>query len=107
MKTVVLGLGNPILGDDGVGLRVARAVDHRRERRPTPFVQGTQRSARPLGRCDEIVAVAKGRPLDLAISPFAFELTEEDKKKGLTEKSPAWRNRCGPFDRIIARRLTA
>jgi len=26
MKTLVLGLGNPILGDDGVGLRVARAV---------------------------------------------------------------------------------
>jgi len=22
-----------------------------------------------------------------------FELTEDDKKKGLTEKSPAWRNR--------------
>ena len=26
MKTVVVGLGNPILGDDGVGVRVARAV---------------------------------------------------------------------------------
>ena len=27
MKTLVLGLGNPILSDDGVGLRVARAVE--------------------------------------------------------------------------------
>jgi hydrogenase maturation protease len=26
MKTLVVGLGNPILGDDGVGIRVARAV---------------------------------------------------------------------------------
>jgi len=28
MKTLVLGLGNPILGDDGVGVRVAEAVRH-------------------------------------------------------------------------------
>jgi hydrogenase maturation protease len=28
MKTLVLGLGNPILGDDGVGLRVAAEVKH-------------------------------------------------------------------------------
>ena len=29
MKTLVLGLGNPILGDDGVGWRVAQAVARR------------------------------------------------------------------------------
>lgn len=29
MRTLVLGLGNPILGDDGVGLRVAREVARR------------------------------------------------------------------------------
>ncbi len=29
MKTVVLGLGNPILTDDSVGLKVARAVQER------------------------------------------------------------------------------
>ncbi len=29
MKTVVLGLGNPILTDDGVGLRVARELEGR------------------------------------------------------------------------------
>ena len=26
MKTLVLGIGNDILGDDGVGIHVARAV---------------------------------------------------------------------------------
>ena len=29
MKTLVLGLGNPILGDDSVGLHVARALEDR------------------------------------------------------------------------------
>ncbi len=29
MKTLVVGLGNPILGDDGVGWRVADEVEHR------------------------------------------------------------------------------
>ena len=27
MKTLILGLGNPILSDDGVGLRIARALE--------------------------------------------------------------------------------
>jgi len=29
MKTLILGMGNPILSDDGVGLRVARALEGR------------------------------------------------------------------------------
>jgi len=29
MKTLILGLGNPILSDDGIGLRVARALKSR------------------------------------------------------------------------------
>lgn len=29
MKTLVLGIGNPILGDDGIGVRVAEALTHR------------------------------------------------------------------------------
>jgi len=29
MKTIVVGLGNPLLGDDGVGWRVAQAVEER------------------------------------------------------------------------------
>ncbi|MBA7603489.1 Hydrogenase 2 maturation protease [subsurface metagenome] len=32
MKTLILGLGNPILGDDGVGLRVASALEGRLNR---------------------------------------------------------------------------
>jgi hydrogenase maturation protease len=29
VKTLILGIGNPILGDDGVGVRVAEALTHR------------------------------------------------------------------------------
>ncbi len=29
MKTLIVGLGNPILGDDGVGWKVAEEVEHR------------------------------------------------------------------------------
>jgi len=32
MKTLVLGLGNPLLSDDSVGLRVARALESRLSR---------------------------------------------------------------------------
>ncbi len=37
-RTAVLGLGNPILGDDGVGLAVAREVRCLLEQRPIPGV---------------------------------------------------------------------
>jgi len=39
MKTLVLGLGNPLLTDDGVGLRVARALRVRLMGRPDVVVQ--------------------------------------------------------------------
>ena len=38
MKTLVLGLGNPLLTDDGVGLRVARALRIRLVGRPDVVV---------------------------------------------------------------------
>ena len=41
MRTLVVGLGNPILGDDAVGLRLARDFVRRRSARPA--------SAPPLG----------------------------------------------------------
>ncbi len=38
MKTLVLGLGNPILSDDGVGLRVAEEVESRVDQRDITVV---------------------------------------------------------------------
>jgi hydrogenase maturation protease len=40
MKTIVIGLGNPILGDDGVGWRVAEEVRKRLPSPPVPLPQG-------------------------------------------------------------------
>jgi hydrogenase maturation protease len=39
MKTLIIGLGNPILGDDGVGWRVAEEVA---KQLPSPSGQGTE-----------------------------------------------------------------
>ena len=39
MKTLVLGLGNPILSDDGVGLRVARELENRLDQQEVTVVE--------------------------------------------------------------------
>lgn len=41
MKALVLGLGNPILSDDGVGLRVARALESRLDRPDVTVMEGS------------------------------------------------------------------
>ncbi|MCS6993971.1 MAG: hydrogenase maturation protease [Anaerolineales bacterium] len=40
MKTLIIGLGNPILGDDGVGWKVAQQVERQLPSPPTPLPQG-------------------------------------------------------------------
>jgi hydrogenase maturation protease len=40
MKTIVVGLGNPILGDDGVGWRVAEEVRQQLTSPPVPLLSG-------------------------------------------------------------------
>jgi hydrogenase maturation protease len=42
MKTVVIGLGNPILGDDGVGWSVAENVSKQLRSSPTPLLLGEE-----------------------------------------------------------------
>ena len=60
MKTIVVGLGNPILSDDGVGIRVAQAV---RERVADPEVEfleaslGGLRLAEQLEGYDRVILV--------------------------------------------------
>jgi hydrogenase maturation protease len=38
VKTAVLGLGNPVLGDDGVGLKVVELIEQLLDREPIPGV---------------------------------------------------------------------
>jgi len=39
MKTLILGLGNPILSDDGIGLRVARALEGKLNRQEVTVME--------------------------------------------------------------------
>jgi hydrogenase maturation protease len=43
--TLVIGLGNPILGDDGVGWKVAEAITQKIEQKPNPPDGGPGKSA--------------------------------------------------------------
>jgi hydrogenase maturation protease len=56
MKTLVLGLGNPILSDDGVGIRVAHEVSNRLK---NPQVAVSETSAAGLSLLDSIVGYDK------------------------------------------------
>jgi hydrogenase maturation protease len=56
MKTLVLGLGNPILSDDGVGIKVAREVANQLN---NPQVTVAETSAAGLSLLDSIVGYDK------------------------------------------------
>jgi hydrogenase maturation protease len=56
MKTLVLGLGNPILSDDGVGIRVAREVA---DQVKSPQVTVSETNVAGLGLLDSIVGYDK------------------------------------------------
>jgi hydrogenase maturation protease len=56
MKTLVLGLGNPLLSDDGVGIRVAHEVADQVE---SPQVTVSETSVAGLGLLDSIVGYDK------------------------------------------------
>jgi hydrogenase maturation protease len=62
MKTLIIGLGNPILGDDGVGWKIAQEVEHQLTRPPSltlpPF------SAKFSGKWGE---TERGRGEDIAV----------------------------------------
>ncbi|MDH4067996.1 MAG: hydrogenase maturation protease [Dehalococcoidia bacterium] len=61
MKTLVLGLGNPILSDDGVGIRVAHDVASQVK---SPQVTVSETSAAGLSLLDSIVGYDKAIIID-------------------------------------------
>ena len=61
MKTLVLGLGNPILGDDSAGLRVARALEDRLNQ---PEITVTEASVAGLGFLDLLVGYDRAIIID-------------------------------------------
>jgi hydrogenase maturation protease len=60
MKTIIVGLGNPILSDDGVGIRVAQAVRERIGEDDAAFLEaslGGLRLAEQLAGYDRVILV--------------------------------------------------
>jgi hydrogenase maturation protease len=49
MKTLIIGLGNPILGDDGIGWVVAEKVREALDHRPSPIIDGLEIDTASLG----------------------------------------------------------
>ena len=85
MKTLVLGIGNPILSDDGAGIRVAQDVE---EKLNDPQITVAETSAAGLSLLDSIVGYDKVIILDAIqtkdgnagqiyrMGPEAFSLTK-------------------------------
>jgi len=60
MKTIVVGLGNPILSDDGIGIRVAQAVRERIGKGEVEFLEaslGGLRLAEQLEGYDRVILI--------------------------------------------------
>ncbi len=67
MKTLVLGLGNPILTDDGVGVRVAEAV--RAALPPESGVEVSEASVGGLGLLERVVGYDRVILIDALYPP--------------------------------------
>ena len=85
MKTLILGLGNPILSDDGVGNRIAQELEGKLSQRQGVTVQETSMSGLSLidllAGYDKAIIVdaiqtAEGKPGEIyRLSPDAFNNT--------------------------------
>jgi len=88
LKTLVLGLGNPILSDDGVGLRIAREIGER-----CPDVDVLEASAAGFRVADQIVGYDRLLIVDAIRSSETapgslFRYTPEDFQNTLNFSSP-------------------
>jgi len=89
VKTLVLGVGNPILSDDGVGIHIARALKERKLAGVTVeelAASGLELLDMVVGY-DEVIIIdaiqtKNGRPGDF------YELEEEDFEKSIHGSSP-------------------
>ncbi|MGC8874480.1 MAG: hydrogenase maturation protease [Chloroflexia bacterium] len=62
MKTVVVGLGNPILRDDGVGIHVVRQAAQRVRREDVVFAEATVGGLRLLDLLVGAIVTPEGKP---------------------------------------------
>jgi hydrogenase maturation protease len=69
--TLVLGLGNPLRGDDGAGLRVAEAIDARLRERPLPGVRVVASTRAGLDVIDLLAGASRAVIVDCLVAPDA------------------------------------
>ena len=84
MKTLVIGLGNPILGDDGVGWVVAEEVRKH-------FPAGPPVDVEDVGRWQ---VEMPARQIDKAISHASYLINLASPKEDIWEKSVAAHSVC-------------
>jgi 8-oxo-dGTP pyrophosphatase MutT (NUDIX family) len=86
--------------DDGDADLLATAIRETREELSLDL-EGT---ARPLGRLDDVAAIAKGKVLPMAISPFVFVQTEATPPLVLNDEAESafWL----PLDRVVSGELS-
>ena len=68
MKTLVIGLGNPILTDDGVGVWVARLVEERLRSSPVADVEVTEASVGGLRLMEMMVGFQRVILIDASLA---------------------------------------
>ncbi len=88
MKTLILGLGNPILSDDGIGVHVAREIKHQR-----PELDVLEASAAGFRVVDEMLDYDRVILIDSIVTGqmpvgSVFELTREQFRNASHYSSP-------------------
>ncbi len=88
MKTLILGLGNPILSDDGIGVHVARVI-----RRQRPELDVLEASAAGFRVVDEMLGYDRVILIDAIVTGkmpvgSVFELTREQFRNASHYSSP-------------------
>jgi hydrogenase maturation protease len=87
MKTLIVGLGNPILSDDGVGIRVAQAVRERVGETEVDFLEaslGGLRLAEQMEGYDRVILIdaiqtrGQGSPSGGGVPGAIYRLTLDD-----------------------------
>jgi hydrogenase maturation protease len=88
MKQLVIGLGNPILGDDGVGFRVAAQVERRLPGRLRPFVDITEAAVGGLRLAEMMTGYDRVVLIDALVAGDEPGTLHEWSSADLAERTP-------------------
>ena len=109
-KALLVGLGNPVLGDDAIGLVLARAVVARLAASPLPAACATLDALDVEDDCSagglELLAVLEGRPRVVLLDAIVTGCAPPGTLHRLTAAAlPPTRHLAGPHDADLATAL--